>query len=111
MPQEPDAQMNHDVPSISRRATEKLPETRENGEGRSASRDAPATMGEKMRLATKDHIEHIEHDGEMDWEERRLTGDGSPYLVGGFAASVGKEWKRAAHRGRFALPCGDACCG
>ena len=82
MPQEPDAQMNHDVPSISRRATEKLPETRENGEGRSASRDAPATMGEKMRLATKDHIEHIEHDGEMDWEERRLTGDGSPYLVG-----------------------------
>ncbi|HOO93280.1 MAG TPA: hypothetical protein PKX94_07415, partial [Opitutales bacterium] len=45
-----------------------------------------------MRFATKDHIEH---DGEMDWEERRLTGDGSPYLVGGFAASVGKEWKRA----------------
>ena len=36
----------------------------------------------EMRFATKEHIDHIEHDGEMDWEERRLTGDGSPYLVG-----------------------------
>ena len=46
---------------------------------RGASRDAPATMGE-MRLATKDHIERVEHDGEMNWKKRRLTGDGSPYL-------------------------------
>jgi len=39
--------------------------------------------GEK-RLATKDHIEHIEHDREMNWhEKRRLTGDGSPYLADG----------------------------
>ena len=36
------------------------------------------TYGE-MRLATKDHIEHIAHDGNMNWKKRRLTGDGSPY--------------------------------
>jgi len=43
------------------------------------------TYGE-MRLATKDHIEHIEHDGKVDWGEE------------------------AAHRGRFALPCGGIRC-
>ena len=36
-------------------------------------------MGE-MGLATKDHIEHIEKDGKMDWKKRRLGEDTSPYL-------------------------------
>ena len=36
----------------------------------------------EMRFATKDHIEHIEHDGEMDWEERRLTGTVRPTMWG-----------------------------
>ena len=44
-----------------------------------AIRDAPSAIG-WMRLATKDHIEHIDHDGDMNWKKRRLTGDGSPYL-------------------------------
>jgi len=42
-----------------------------------AGRDAPAAMGE-MRLATKDHIDHIDHDGEMYWKKRRLTGTVRP---------------------------------
>mgnify|MGYP006912927505 CR=1 FL=1 len=41
----------------------------------------------EMKLATKDHIEHIEYDGEMNWNGR----GGSP--------------------GRFALPWGGAVAG
>ena len=43
-----------------------------------AGRDAPAPMG--GGLATKDHIEHIKHDGEMNWKKRAAHRDGSPYL-------------------------------
>jgi len=52
------------------------------------ARLVPSKQGEGGVFATKDHIEHIEHDGEMAWKKRRLTGDGSPYL--GYGPVVGR---------------------
>ena len=55
---------------------------------KSASRDAPATMG---WLATKDHIEHIEHDGKVDWKKKGASRDERPR-----SSAVGVDFKSGA---------------
>ena len=56
----------------------------------------------KMRLATKDHIEHIEYDGEMHGTRKEAAHrDGSPYLGPGLL-QVGMSVP-AHPRGRWGL--------